>query len=364
MFPLRSRLLVLLLLVGLVAVACDDDDDSSDLVVESGIGPAGGTVAVDGGELAGTSITIAPGTFTETVCVSIHEDLPSLVPGFRDIGPAVRVEPVGLGLAPPATLVLPFDPAAVSPLVKAGDFVVRVRAADGQVSDEVPREVDPVAGRVVHDVARLATWWVTVPDVIQVRDYLPLGSGDRYVYDTHLQLTVVETRSEPNFEGIPVTKLTFSTPYYFVAGPYLRSDSEGNLDLLGEFEIALDNRQERLDNSVLMLPAEATIGEPRSVFYTFLGFIPYGVSVPFYFGSAQTIVGFTGRESVATAAGTFEDTVVLEGRVDRTDTRPRASTTRWRAWLAEGIGPVQIQFDQGTVHRLVAANVGGVHLGN
>jgi hypothetical protein len=363
MQPLRQATWCVLLLA--LLTACDGNDSApSDVVASGTIGPAGGSVTVPSGPLAGASISIPPGALASPVTVSFFEDLVTLTPGFTDVGPAVRIEPDGLPLALPALLTLPFDPAQVPPPTATGDYVVRYRLADGRVFDALPRQVDPSLGRVTADVLQFATWWVSVPDAIETRAYLPLGSGDVYEYDTGLRLTVAETRAEPNFLGVPLTKLTFATPFAFFAGLYLAGDAAGALSLLGEFEVAIDNRQERLDGPVLLLDAVETIGSRRESFYTFTGFVPYGGLVPVYLGAAHQVVRVVERTSVVTPAGSFDDVVQVEVTTERSDSRPRSSTGTLRLWLADGVGPVQVQVNQDTPHRLESAVVGGNPIGH
>jgi len=227
------------------------------------------------------------------------------------------------------------------------------------VFEALPRQVDPSLGRATLDVLQFATFWVSVPDEIETRAYLPLGGGDTYEYDSGLRLTVAETRTEPNFVGIPLTKLTFTTPFLFFSGLYLVDDAEGALSLFGEFDVGTENRQERLDGAVQLLGAVEDVGAQHDLFYTFTGFVPFGGS-PAYLGAAHATVSIVQRTSIATLAGNFEDVVLLELAIERGDNRPRSSQFTLRFWLANGVGPVQVQEDQLPPHRLVRAVVGGV----
>ena len=348
-----------LLLLPFVSTACDDDDSSPpSSVVTTMIGPEGGSIQVTSGALAGTSLTIPPGALTATVTFSVFEDQVSLAPGLIDVGPAVRIEPSIL-LALPALLTLPFDPTRVPPPTTTGDFVVRMRDGTGQLSQEAPRHVDQANGRVQIDVVQMLTWWVSVPDAIDTRAYLPLGGGDFYVFNSGLRLAVDETRTEPNFLSLPLTKLTFSQLSFFT-GHYFTEDARGALSLFGEFEIAFTNRQERLASSVLLLEPVEVIGQQREVFYSFVGFEPYGSPVPTYMGSAHTIASVVEHTSVTTPLRGFDDVVLWELFTERSDSRPQYGTTRWRFWLANGIGPVQVQLNDGPLHRLESGSVGGV----
>ena len=348
-----------LLLLSFVSAACDDDDSSApSSVVTTMIGPEGGTIHVTSGPLAGMSLTIPPGALTAPVTFSVFEDAVSLKPGLVDVGPAVRIEP-SIPIALPALLTLPFDPTRVPPPTSPGDFVVRMRDSTGQVSQAAPRHVDQANGRVQLDVLQMATWWVSVPDAIDTRAYLPLGGGDFYVFDSGLRLAVDETRTEPNFLSLPLTKLTFSQ-FSFFTGFYFTEDARGALSLFGEFEVAFTNRQERLASSVLLLEPVEVIGEQRDAFYSFVGFEPYGSPLPTYMGSGHTIVSVVEHTSVTTPLRGFDDVVLLDLLTERSDSRPQYGTTRWRFWLANGVGPVQVQLNDGPVHRLVSGNVGGV----
>jgi hypothetical protein len=361
---LQDTLVVLPLLFPLAGCHNSSDSAPSEVVASGTIGPEGGSIHVSTGALAGASIMIPPGALAMPVAITCFQDLASLAPGFIDVGPAVRIEPVGLALAVPALLTLPFDPALVPSPTTPTDFVVRLRLADGRVFEALPRQVDQSLGLVTVDALQLATWWVSVPDKVATRDYLPLGQGDNYEYSSGVRLTVSHTRTEPNFLGIPVLKLTFSTPSGFVLGMYLVEDAEGALSLVGSFEIAYDNRQERLDGAALLLAAIERVGARRDLFYSFTGFLPYGGPVPVYLGAANAVVSFVGREPIAAPAGSFEDVVQLVLATERSDSRPNTSASILRLWLAKGVGPVQVQLDEGPLYRLVRGTVGGAAIGN
>ena len=350
-----------LVLLPFLLAGCGGDSNSSppEAIASGTIGPEGGSIRVSSGALAGASITIPPGALATAVSISFFQDAVTLVPGFVDVGPAVHLEPDGLQFALPALLTLPFDPAHVPPAVASTDYLVRMRLADGRVFAGPARQVDEPLGLATVDALQLATWWVSVPDAIETRAYLPLGGGDFYVYDTGLRLTVAETRAEPNFLGIPLLKLAFSTPFAFFSGLYWVEDAQGALSMAGEFEVAIDNRQERLDGAALILEPVEIVGAQRDVFYTFTGFVPYGGPVPVYFGTAHTAVTFVEHTSVATSLGNFEDAVLLQFTIERSDSRPRSSINRFRLWLANGVGPVQVQSDDDPPQRLVSGMVGG-----
>ena len=350
-----------LLLLPLPLAGCGGDSNGSPpaAIVSGTIGAEGGSLSVTSGALAGASITIPAGALTSPVAISFFEDTASLVPGFVDVGPAVRIEPDGLPLALPGVLTLPFDPTRVPPAVTAADFIVRMRLGDGRVFEEPARHVDQALGLVTVDALQLATWWVSVPDEIDTRAYLPLNSGDFYVYDSGLRLTVAETRVEPNFLGIPLIKLTFSTTFAFFSGMYLVDDAAGALSLAGEFEIGAENRQERLDGAALILEPVEPVGASSEVVYTFTGFVPFGGPVPVYTGIAHTTVSLVERTSIVTPVHTFEDVVLLQFDIERSDSRPRSTTSRFRLWLANGVGPVQVQDNDNPPVRLVSGVVGG-----
>jgi len=359
---MRSMLLGLGLPLLVLLAGCHDDDSSSPPAAATGsIGPEGGTIQVTSGPLAGTSLTIPPGALTGPVAFSIFEDQLSLVPGFVDVGPAVHIEP-SLTLAVPALLILPFDPARVPAPTTTGDYVVRTRDSTGMVSDGPPRHVETAAGRVAVDALQMLTWWVSVPDAIDTRAYLPLGGGDAYRYDNSLILTVEATRTEPNFLGLPITKLTFNS-LSFYAGFYLTEEGGGALNLFGEFEVAFTNRQERLASAVRLLDPVEVVGSEHEAYYSFTGFVPYGFAVPSYNGSAHMTAATVQHTSVGTPLGVFDDVVLFEVVIERSDSRPQYGTTTLRLWCAKGVGPVQVQFGETPPFRLHAAVVGGVPVG-
>jgi hypothetical protein len=62
---------------------------------------------------------------------------------------------------------------------------------------------------------------------------------------------------------------------------------------------------------------------------------------------------------VVTPLRPFDDCVLLEIEIEHSDSRPRSWTRTFRMWLANGVGPVQVQLDGFELHRLVAGVVGG-----
>jgi len=146
-----------LLLLPLPLAGCGGDSNGSPpaAIVSGTIGAEGGSLSVTSGALAGASITIPAGALTAPVAISFFEDTASLVPGFVDVGPAVRIEPDGLPLALPGVLTLPFDPTRVPPAVTAADFIVRMRLGDGRVFEEPARHVDQALGLVTVDALQV-----------------------------------------------------------------------------------------------------------------------------------------------------------------------------------------------------------------
>ena len=71
------------------------------------------------------------------------------------------------------------------------------------------------------------------------------------------------------------------------------------------------------------------------------------------------MVSVVGEQSLSTPAGVFDPVVEVELTTTYTDDRPMAGGGTTRMWLAEDVGPVQIQVGTGMPQALVRGSVGG-----
>ena len=335
----------------LAAAACDDDDDPPPLASAT-IGVDGGTMAVPDG---GPSLTVPAGALAQDVGFRIDPGQISIVPGYVDVGPAYAFSPPSTTFAMPATIVLPFDPTRVPDPAMTSDLLIGLRTATGPVVSLVPTAIDPMLGTATFTTTELGTFWVGAPDVVSPSALFPLGNGDSYVFDTGTVLTVARTTTEPNFDPAEVAKLTF-TRIGLTDGLYL-DDAGADLALRGSFLVP--SYQIRYDTPALLIADRDPIGSVRVVLATYLGFSPFGTSLVGFTGLEQLRTELVRRETVWTEVGTF-DTVVV--RIDSlwTETPGGQGAGSIQMWLANGVGPVQLLFDDGAFERLRSATVGGM----
>jgi hypothetical protein len=136
--------------------ACSDGMQVGSVHVKSGtVGPGGGQLAItaaDHAQLAGTSITFPPGALAQSTYIAIGiSDANLALDDARASGPTLYFEPVGLDLAAPARLTVPFDKGA-----DASKVLVRVLAGS-EVRDVTERvvTVDRDAALITFELDRL-----------------------------------------------------------------------------------------------------------------------------------------------------------------------------------------------------------------
>jgi hypothetical protein len=330
-------------------------NSSSDPLAAATIGPAGGTLSVSDGRVA---ITVPAGALDRDLGLRIDPGQISRVPGFVDVGPAYLFSPAATTFAAAAQVVLPFDPARVPSTVGVGELRIGLRTSTGQVTALLPGQVDMTLGRISIETLQLGTFWVAAPDLVSAADLFPLGDGDSYRFDSGLVVTVARTAAEPNIAPLEVAKLTLTRPGR--AFGYYLDDRNGELAKVGQWTVR--GSQERNDSPVLLIGAREFIGNSRVEIGTFLGFWPFGTSIVAYTGLEQVTTELAARERIATQAGTF-DTVRV--RIDTlwTITPGGQGADAMELWLAPGVGPVQLRFDDGLNERLRSAVIGGVPIG-
>ena len=105
-----------------------------------------------------------------------------------------------------------FDPTLVPAGTAASDFVVFRETSQGRRIDLIPNSIDMVAGKVVVDFVDFASYWVSVRVLdldYLLADYFPLLDGDLYSFDNDIVSKVENTLSEPNLEGVFVSRFPF-----------------------------------------------------------------------------------------------------------------------------------------------------------
>lgn len=171
------RALSLSLLSALAVFGGCSSSNGDSPVGSATIGPAGGEVTVlTGVRNVGLVLTIPAGALTAPTEIRVFDVPPPPVPPNAVVaaapGDLVRIEPAAITLAVPATLRLPYRPAAV--LQSAPGNVVVYRNSHGFVVDLVPSLVDVGAAFVETQTNLLGTFAVKVgPTAAIPAGYLP-----------------------------------------------------------------------------------------------------------------------------------------------------------------------------------------------
>ena len=333
-----------------LAAACSNSDCPPPLATAT-IGPAGGSLAAPEGAPA---MNVPAGALAQDIVFRVDPGVISIVPGFVDVGQAFEFSPANTVLAVPAQLLIPFDPARLPDPTATGDLQVGLRTSTGQVVALAPSTIDTALGRATFATSQLGTFWLAAPDVVAPDELFPLGNGDIYLFDTGLVLSVARTTVEPNFEPLEVQKVTF-TRVGFTDGLYL-DDSNGNLAMLGRWQVP--TYQQRDDIPVLLIADGDPIGYSRVVIGSYLGFSPFGTSIGAYTGLQQVKTRLIKRVSVVTALGYF-DTVHVRIESQWIETPGGQGADSLDLWLANGVGPVQVRFNDGVIETVRGGTVGG-----
>ncbi len=151
---------VLALMLILVGCGGGGGDDAP-----AGIGSGGGTVS----SASGARITIPAGALAQTTAIVVEDRPPGAPPlpaGVTAFGPVVAITPHGTAFAQPATVTVPFDPAALP----AGSTPTLYRAADAQ-SPWLPLSNASVSGSTMSaTVTSLSYYVVASPAAATVGD--------------------------------------------------------------------------------------------------------------------------------------------------------------------------------------------------
>lgn len=122
------------------------------------IGPAGGVIAIEAGDLAGVRVEVPAGALTAPTLIWVQAGTAVRVPQSRPVGAAVDIGPRGVLFTQPVRVTLPFDPGLVPPGAPVSALSVARGTPDGS-----GLRLPPVAqglGTVAVDVATLATFQV------------------------------------------------------------------------------------------------------------------------------------------------------------------------------------------------------------
>lgn len=330
------------------------------------IGPAGGSVTVNSGPLAGTSITIPTGALTQPVDIAIDVSSVQPQPDVDAVGPAAAFGPSGTRFAQNATATLLFDIDDVPAGTPNGAFVVKRRDSQGRITDVAPKSIDRAGGTVAVSLSGLSAYWVALrikPFVLA--EYLPLRDGDVYEFDTGLVLKIDVTSGEPNLNG-PIIKATFVDSLGDF-GLYLRRSLVGETFLDGRFSVS-ESFQELEVVPLLVLPRTAQIGGSLVTASDLVGFQPFGSFIPTFVATEEMQTTLVSAGDLQTPVGRFRDVIEVEIITEREGFAPGVTSTssaiRDRLWLARGVGPVHVWLQGLPLAQITGAIVNGVPLGN
>ena len=180
---MRSSLALLALSFALITWGCRGSSSTCVVPLASAtIDSTGGTVTVDSGDLAGTSIMVPAGSLADPVTISIFAGVVSKSQVLKILGPAAEFQPDGTAFSLPAVMTLVFDPNEVPSTAQASDLAVQARSSTGGITELSPSSVDLGMGTATVDVNGFSTYWVTAPDTFATLEYFPLNNGDSYDY--------------------------------------------------------------------------------------------------------------------------------------------------------------------------------------
>jgi len=334
---------------------------SDQFAAQGVIDASGGTVDVTNGPLSGTSVRIPPGAVAGPTDVKIREGSRTELLGFKNVGPCTSVSPSGLSLSLSGTVTLVFATELVPAGATEADFVVFRQTSPGRNATLQPSSVNLAAGLVELSVERLASYWVAVQTQdleFLLPNFLPLRSGDSYSFDNGIGLTVEDTDSEPNLEGVSIVKTTFARGLDGIGLYLIRAFAEtffvGSYAIDGSF-------QETTFPPVLFLGATGVVGRTFTGSSTVSLYEPFPTVFPAEILELRTFVTIESVGSLSTPLGTFSDVIEVSFRAEREGDGGHVSHTRDTLWLARGVGPVKISLDEvpDGMGRLTGGSVNG-----
>ena len=346
------------LCLGLLA-SCSGRSDQ--FAAQGVIDAGGGTVTVTSGPLTGTAVLIPAGAVEGPTDIKIREGSRTELLGFKNVGLCTSVSPSGLGLRVNGTVTLVFAPELVPAGATESDFVVFRQTSPGRNAALEPTSVDIAGGTLQLDVERLASYWVAVQTQdleFLLPNFLPLRSGDSYTFDNGIDLTLEDTASEPNLEGVSIVKATFARGIEGIGLYLIRAFAEtffvGSYAIDGSF-------QETTFPPVLFLGATGVVGRVFEDSSTVSLYQPFPTVFPAAILELRTFVKIESVGNLSTPLGTFSDVIEVSFRAEREDDAGNVAVTQDTLWLARGVGPVKISLDQvpDGMGRLTGGSVNG-----
>jgi hypothetical protein len=354
---LSFRFLSLLALAVLGSLAACDADGGDTV---AGLGtPAGGTLEVRTGPLAGLALTVPAGALPTGRGVSIRPSASTPMAGLVAVGPAAELQPATVRLSRAATLILPFDAGAVS---GSGAQSLRVARRDGAGRLEilVPTAVDPAAGRATVPIEGLGTFWAVVPAssaAAPLSDYFPLGDLDAYVFADGAALGITP------IEGIGPVPIPLTAIELFTDGRrvgYLTErNADGSFARHGRFASAAGGELVEVTEAAPLLARRVGDGQRVEAQLSYTSY-RLGPPDPVATGSVVYAVELRRADPVVLGQERFDDVLELTIRDTFADDPPssRTGTATLRLWLGRGLGPVRYQVDDGAAQDLFKAIVG------
>ncbi len=357
-----------LLLAALAIVPACSTETGGTVPFFSVIGPEGGTLVIPLGQIVGEiTLAVPENALSQEVTITVSEGQATDMNGWQVVGTVLDLTPPSTQFALPAMATIPYNPLAVSSAVQNDELRVARRSTTGQISLLVPTMIDERFGTVFYDTSALGTFWVVAPDVVSSSDLFPLNAGDSYRYDSGLVVTVEQTASEPNIAPLLVAKVTF-TRDNSTFGIYF-DNSMNQVSKVGDFRVSVAQRV--LETQILLIGARDAVGTTRLGVSTYDGFVPFppttslgtgSTSMPEFQGLSVQSTEIAERVRLTVPLGAF-NTVRVPTVNDYTETSQQTGEVtgqeRVELWLAMGVGPVAIRFDNGPLEELVEATVNG-----
>lgn len=329
----------------------------------------GGTLSVDRGPLKGLRLVVSPGSLTEDLVLEVGLSTSTVELAYSEVGPAARFFPAFTIFSPPAILIMPFDLELVPAGVSDEELMVRKRAFNRTRAGSVPLGVDREQGFIsipIPGFDDLASFWVARQrrDAdIEIDSFLPRGGLEIYWYSDGTQIRLRTPSSHPNLHsGGLITEMAFIDGDG-EGGFYLLRQADGDIDRAGEYFLGGQGYQE-VHDLIPWVRGQLQGGGSVATETDYVAFAPFGSMTQVYTGQVMTSTRvellFDGLE---TQAGEFSDVLRIEWQEEFTDSRGGSGSFELVLLLAQGIGPVGYSLDQGPMHLLTHAQIGGRALG-
>lgn len=353
----RSLAAALGLFVASTLTSCADGFREAE--VSAMIGPAGGTLEVTEGELAGAALIIPPGAVSTETRFQLSLAFSSITPGFEQLERAVGFQPNGFRFERPVTLRLPF--------VSQGQTVRFV----GRDARQPQIELGPTE-QIASDLAEvqaleLLAVWPAIrqfrspgsPDV-EVDEFLPLQSGNVWAFDSGVFAQLTARTDVPNLNGVPVFALNFT----FGAETlilYLQRSMDVTA-LLGAVASDGASSVQSIFGAANFLPDSVTYQIERVNVFRFDEFEPLGATTATAEGNGEFQSLFDNGADVDTPVGMFDDTMSITFVLTLTTDSGEPRAVPFRMTLARDVGLVELEIF-GRSGTLQSGTVNGMALG-